>query len=208
MYIHYLFDVFLFDRGTLRELTSDLTRRRGVLDCSVNLICTLRTFTTLAPETSLVPDHITRSLGSESNHRKQVASSNAVYTLTHFGRCSVLQILKSHGLSKSLNTLLTPGIRHTDDQDLSNNDHSIQIMRGPGRDLEKPCSAYFETIDEFNERSQEVCAVLASRPSWLCGTSSSECQDTSVSQSKGTSLADHATRKSANDIQATQGLGL
>ena len=29
------------------------------------------------------------------------------------------------------------------------------------RDREKSCSTNFETIDEFNERSQEVCAVFA-----------------------------------------------
>ena len=54
-----------------------------MLDCSVNS-STLHTFSALAPESSLMFDHITRRLGPESYHRKQLASSSAVHTFTHF----------------------------------------------------------------------------------------------------------------------------
>ena len=56
--------------------------------------CTLHTFSALAPDNSLMHDHITRGLGPESDHRKRLASSSAVYTLTHSGRYSVLQKLQ------------------------------------------------------------------------------------------------------------------
>ena len=42
------------------------------LECRVNLNCKFRAFLALALESSFILDHITRGLGPESNHRKQV----------------------------------------------------------------------------------------------------------------------------------------
>ena len=72
-------------------------RRDGhiLLDCSTILKCTPRTFSAFALESSLILDHIMRRFAPESNHRKQVASSSAVHTLTRFGRCYESHIRKS-----------------------------------------------------------------------------------------------------------------
>ena len=50
-------------------------RRRGVLDCSVTSYSTLHRFSALAQESSFMLDRITRRLGPESEHRKQLESS-------------------------------------------------------------------------------------------------------------------------------------
>ena len=70
---------------------------------SVNSCSTLHTFSAREPESSLMFGHITRRLGPESNHRKQIASSSAVDTLTGFSRHSVLHKQQLIHLSRRLN---------------------------------------------------------------------------------------------------------
>ena len=68
----------------------------------MNSCSALHTISALAPVSSHVVDHITGRLGPESNHRKQVASPSAVYTLTHVSRHSVLQTIKYRNVSDPL----------------------------------------------------------------------------------------------------------
>ena len=64
------------------------SRKHKMPDFSVNSKSTVHTY--LHQCSSLMLGHATRSLGPESNSRKQVESSCAVFTLTHVSRHSVL----------------------------------------------------------------------------------------------------------------------
>ena len=75
---------FFCSQRTPRELTNHLTSRGGVLSCSVNSYSTQHAFSALAPVISHMVGLIARRLGPESNSRKQIESSCAVYTVPFF----------------------------------------------------------------------------------------------------------------------------
>ena len=77
------FPFFSVDRGTPREVTNHLTRRGGVLDCSVNSKYTsyiLSTCTSVFTH-GWILDHVTRRLGRQWNPREN--------KLTHPVQCTL-----------------------------------------------------------------------------------------------------------------------